>query len=95
MHSNKVGQKEEFEVESITIQRIDWHRHTFPIGVRTPLTETNPPYLALTATELDVLHKLLTRVLPGADTSAAREFLNLNTLAVWCAEVAKWVAARS
>lgn len=95
MNTNKVGQKEEFAVEAVKVQSIDWHRHTFPLGVRTSLTEADPPYLALTATELEVLHKLLTRVLPGADTSAAREYLHLNTLAMWCREVAVWASKRT
>jgi len=69
---------------------IDWHRMTFPLGVRTNLTELDPPYLALGPDELEILHKLLTKVLPGCDHAAADEYLTLLTLATWAKRAREW-----
>ena len=77
-------------VDDSAIQKLDWHRHEYPLGVRTSLTEAMPEYNALTAEELEVLHKVLTKVLPGAETSIARQYMGLSELATWAGEVAKW-----
>lgn len=78
------------KIEDSALQAIDWHRHEYPLGVRTSLTEDAPGYNALTVEELEVLHKALTVILPGADTSIARTYLGLSELATWAREVAKW-----
>jgi len=78
------------KVEDNAIQAIDWHRHEYPLGVRTSLTEELPGYNALTTEELEALHLVLTRVLPGCDTSLARTYIGLSELATWAREVAKW-----
>jgi len=77
-------------IEDNALQSIDWHRHEYPLGVRTSLTEAIPGYNALTAEELEVLAKVLTVILPGADTSIARQYSGLSELATWATEVAKW-----
>jgi len=77
-------------IEDTSLQAIDWHRHEYPLGVRTSLTEAVPGYNALTSEELEVLHKALTVILPGADTSIARSYLGLSELATWARECAAW-----
>jgi hypothetical protein len=74
---------------------VDWHRISFPLGVRTELTETDPPFLALSPEELEVLHKLLTRVLPGADNAASHEYMGLMVLATWARRAREWALKRS
>ena len=89
---NETNQKS-YEHETVldsALQKLDWHRHEYPLGVRTSLTEHAPSYNALTAEELEVLHAALTKVLPGAETSIARMYLGLSELATGAGEVAKW-----
>lgn len=81
---------EKEKVEDSAIQAIDWHRHEYPLGVRTSLTPMVAEYNALTEMELAILHKLLTTILPGCERSAAQEFMGLSELATWASECAKW-----
>jgi hypothetical protein len=73
---------------------VDWHRISFPLGVRTEMTEADPPFLALSPEELEVLHKLLTRVLPGADNAASHEYMGLMVLATWARRAREWALKR-
>lgn len=74
---------------------VDWHRHTFPLGVRTEMTEADPPFLALHPDALRVLEAVLTTKFPGADFSAAEEYEQLSELATWCRMVQQWAKKRS
>lgn len=89
-HTSQHPQYEKEKVDDSGLQSIDWHRHEYPLGVRTSLTEGQPGYNALTAAELEVLYKLLTRVLPGADRTASQEYVGLHELATWAKACAEW-----
>lgn len=88
--SSTPGYEKERVNSETAIQKIDWHRHEYPLGVRTSLTESLPTYNALSAMELEILHRLLTTVLPGCERTAAQEFMGLSELATWARECAVW-----
>lgn len=73
---------------------IDWHRITFPLGVRTEMTEADPPFLALGIEELRVLELLLSRKLPDCETAARDEYIGLLTLATWAKRAHEWAERR-
>jgi hypothetical protein len=89
-HETQHPQYEKERVEDTTLQSIDWHRHEYPLGVRTSLTEVVPGYNALTEAELKCLHLALTKVLPGCSRSLAQEYKGLSELAKWAEQCAIW-----
>lgn len=86
------SQHDHFDVDEES--PIDWHRHTFPLGVRTEMTQIDPPFLALSKEELRVLEAVLTTKFPGADFSASEEYIHLLTLATWAKRAREWAERR-
>lgn len=91
LHTADPAQHTHYSVDDAST--IDWHRITFPLGVKTEMTEADPPFLALHAEELEVLHKLLTRGVNGS-AAASDEYIGLLTLATWAKRAHEWTERR-
>ena len=76
------------------VQKVDWLRHSMPLGARVPMNDGKEEWLALGSHELRILHLVLTKAILPDGTSAASNNPNLDQLAHWALGVALWMERR-